>query len=56
MIVLAVGLVATGLALFSALLHTNRLQDQLATATSELEMVKSFRMLVRASFSARFWV
>lgn len=48
MVILAIGLVVTGLALVSALLHTNRLQDQLNIATNELEMAKSFRLLVRA--------
>lgn len=45
--IMAVGLVVTGLALVSTLLHANRLQDSLGAATTEIEMARSFRLLVR---------
>jgi hypothetical protein len=45
--ILAVGFVVTGLALVSTLLHANRLQDSLSTATTEIELSRSFRLLVR---------
>lgn len=47
MIILAVGLAVTALALVSALHHTSRLEGQLASATAELELARSFRLLVR---------